>query len=109
MLLRIDRLREARERRGWTQRELAARCGLSDIQVYRYETGRSDPSASNLRLMAEQLGISTDYLLDLTENAQSHLSEIDLDAAERDLVDTYRRDGWIGIIRLGTDRLEKNK
>jgi transcriptional regulator with XRE-family HTH domain len=107
MLLRVDRLREARDRRGWSQRELAARCGLSEIQVYRYENGKSDPSASHLSLVANQLGVSTDYLLDLSDIPNGQLLETDLNRDERDLIEVLRQEGWLGVIRLGTERLRK--
>jgi transcriptional regulator with XRE-family HTH domain len=107
MLLRVDRLREARDRRGWSQRELAERCGLSEVQVYRYENGKSDPSASHLRHIAEQLGVSADYLLDLSSNPHGQLLETDLSKDEGDLVEVFRQEGWIGVIRLGTDQVRK--
>src|SRR4051794_3517741 len=100
MLLRVERLREARERRGWSQRELGERCGLSDNQIYRYENGKSDPSASHLKIMADQLGVSTDYLLGISNNPDPQAPPGGLLDDERDLLESYRRDGWLGVLRL---------
>ena len=46
-------LREARQRAGLTQRELAARAGTAQSVVARIEQGQTDPSAATLaRLLA---------------------------------------------------------
>jgi transcriptional regulator with XRE-family HTH domain len=107
MLFKGDRLREIREKRGLSQRELAERCNISDLQVHRYEVGKNDPSASILGVMAGTLGVSTDYLLGIVSNPDPHALPNDLEEAEHDLLETYRRDGWLGVLRLTTDRLTK--
>jgi transcriptional regulator with XRE-family HTH domain len=73
----------------------------------RYETEKSDPSSSHLKIISEKLGVSADYLLGLTDVPHGQLVQSDLDSNEREVVETYRRNGWIGIIRLGTDRIAK--
>jgi transcriptional regulator with XRE-family HTH domain len=86
--LRIDRLKALREARGWSQRELALRCGLGDSQINKYETGMHDPSASYLKLIAEQLEVSTDYLLGLSDHPHSSGQE-SLSSTENKLVEAY--------------------
>ena len=58
-----DRLRAAREYRGLTQGELAKRTGLQPSAVSHFETGVRKPSFDNLRLLADKLDVTTDYLL----------------------------------------------
>jgi transcriptional regulator with XRE-family HTH domain len=58
-----DRLRCAREYRGLTQGELAARSGLQPSAISHFETGARKPSFDNLRLLADTLDVTTDYLL----------------------------------------------
>lgn len=58
-----DRLRSAREYRGLTQGELADRSGLQPSAVSHFETGARKPSFDNLRLLADTLDVTTDYLL----------------------------------------------
>ncbi len=58
-----DRLRRAREYRGLTQSELAERAGLQPSAVSHFETGTRKPSFDNLRLLADTLDVTTDYLL----------------------------------------------
>ncbi len=105
--LRVDRLRELREQHGWSQRELARLCGFGEAQVRKYESGQTDPSATYLKLIANRLNVSTDYLLGITDNPHVQMSGGDLSEDELAMVDVFRRDGWTGVIRLAADRLAK--
>ena len=58
-----ERLRCSREYRGLTQSELAERSGLQPSAISHFETGTRKPSFDNLRLLADTLDITTDYLL----------------------------------------------
>lgn len=58
-----DRLRCAREYRGLTQGELATRAKLQPSAISHFETGTRKPSFDNLRLLADTLDVTTDYLL----------------------------------------------
>lgn len=107
LILRIDRLRELRERLGWSQRELARRCGLGESFINRYESGISDPSAANIKLIAEALGISADYLLGLSDEPRGQMGDGQLTDDERAVLDAYRRSGWAGLARLLAEALEK--
>ncbi len=57
------RLRCAREYRGLTQSELAEHAGLQPSAISHFETGTRKPSFDNLRLLADTLDVTTDYLL----------------------------------------------
>lgn len=63
-----DRLKAARERRGWSQADLAERSGFQPSAISRFETGAVKPSFDNLRRLAGGLRVSTDYLLGLVED-----------------------------------------
>jgi transcriptional regulator with XRE-family HTH domain len=58
-----DRIRQARERVGLSQIELARRIGLSKNAMNSIETGDADPRASRIVAIAQELGVSTDALL----------------------------------------------
>jgi len=105
MILRVDRLRTIREQRGLSQRELARLCGLGETQINKYESGLSDPNVESLKLMAEKLGVSTDYLLSITDEPRGHLGDGQLDESERVMLNTYRREGWQGVARLSVEHL----
>lgn len=61
------RLRIARAGAGITQEQAAGACGLSQCAVSLYERGRRDPSSMALRGLAIAYGVSTDWLLGLSE------------------------------------------
>lgn len=61
------RLREARENRKLSQTALSAITGISGPQLCRYEAGFVLPRAENLKLLAEALEVSTDWLLGVGE------------------------------------------
>lgn len=52
-----------RREKGWTQRELATRLGVTDKAVSRWETGKGLPDISLLRPLSEALGVSVNELL----------------------------------------------
>jgi transcriptional regulator with XRE-family HTH domain len=63
------KLRELRERHGWLQSDLEARCEqkgrrVARDRISRFETGRARPSAPALVTMAAALGVEVDDLLD---------------------------------------------
>lgn len=58
-----DRLRKAREYRGLNQAELAQKAGMQPSAISHFETGNRKPSFDNLRILADSLDVTTDYLL----------------------------------------------
>jgi transcriptional regulator with XRE-family HTH domain len=58
-----NRLRAAREYRGLSQNDVAKLTGLNPAAVSHFETGGRKPSFDNLRLLADKLDVTTDYLL----------------------------------------------
>ena len=62
-----ERLRELREERGLTQRELAAELNLNPVTYLHYEKDQREPPLGVLADMAEYFGVSVDYLLGLNE------------------------------------------
>lgn len=55
----------------------------------------------------EQLGVSTDYLLGATDDPRRHFGDGQLNEDERSMLDTFHREGWPGVIRLGVERITK--
>jgi transcriptional regulator with XRE-family HTH domain len=62
------RLLAARQLRGYSQSELADRCGLHVSAVSHFETGRRSPSFDNLKVLSDALDVTTDYLLGRVDN-----------------------------------------
>lgn len=57
------RIADCRERRGWTQKTLAERAGLSPTFLSEVENGHRTPGADALLRLAEAVGASLDYLM----------------------------------------------
>ncbi len=53
-------IRELRNDRGWSHRDLAAKLGVNEGQVYRWEHEKNRPREPQLRQMAELFGVSID-------------------------------------------------
>lgn len=56
-------IKQARQARGYTQRELGERIGVSAITVSNWESGKRELRSSALCLLADVLDVSTDQLL----------------------------------------------
>lgn len=64
-----DRVRKARIRMDLTQRELAVQLEWGEAHVSRLELGGvRDPKGSTIVRLARALGVSTDYLLGLSDD-----------------------------------------
>lgn len=60
-----ERLRQLREDRDMTQRELAAILGMPQTQYIRYEQGKRDIPTDTLRKLCMLYNVSADYILEL--------------------------------------------
>jgi transcriptional regulator with XRE-family HTH domain len=58
-----ERLRHARDLRGWSQGDLAERAAMPASSVAHFEAGSRKPSFDTLRRLANALEVTTDYLL----------------------------------------------
>lgn len=65
------KIKEARERAGYTQTELAARIGVAPNTFCGYENGLHDPKSKLLCKIASECNTSIDFLLGLTDDPSS--------------------------------------
>lgn len=63
-------IKEARERIGLSQKDLAKKLNLKPTTFNGYETGAHDPKSNILAKIATELRTTTDYLLGLTNNPE---------------------------------------
>ena len=61
------RLKELRDERGMTQKEVAMALKLHSVTYLHYEKGQREPPLSVLAYMASFFEVTTDYLLGLTD------------------------------------------
>lgn len=59
----MNRIRELRNRHKMTQAELAGRMGLTSPSVAKWENGKSNPTAENLKRLADIFDCSIDTIL----------------------------------------------
>ena len=60
-----DRLKELRESKNLTIRQLSKELGISHVAVHRWESGKRYPSYEYLIMLAKFFNVSTDYLCGL--------------------------------------------
>ena len=88
---------QARRDRGFSQRDLAARCGISPAEVSRVESGvRMKPAPAVLRAMADALVVSYPRLMQLagyieeTREEEELFEQVFRDEETGDIVDVVR-------------------
>ena len=88
---------EARKERGYSQRDLASRCGVSPAEVSRVESGvRQKPAPAVLRAMADALVVSYPLLMQLagyieeTHDEEAVVEHVFRDEQTGEIVDVVR-------------------
>lgn len=64
MATKLNNLKLARMRAGYTQKEVAERLGISESLVAKWETGRSRPQGERLKALAELLAARPEELVE---------------------------------------------
>jgi len=103
-VFRGDRLKDVRERRGLSQADLGQIADMSNMQVYRYENRKSEPSPDIVVRLSRALDITSDYLLGMVDKPEGYLNPQDLSPTEARLLAAYRR----GDLRDAMDVLARN-
>ncbi len=62
-----EKLKEARKKAGLTQEQFAEKMSVSRSAIAKWESDKGMPDVNNLKVMAQLLGVSLDYLLDEDE------------------------------------------
>lgn len=90
-----NRIKEARNRKGITQKMLANRLGIAQTTVSGWENGAKRPSIDTIIKIANLLDVSTDYLLEradypfsIAENPRSPY--IEASSFEESILKSYR-------------------
>jgi len=91
MPLRSDRLRALRETSGYTLEDLADRLRITSRQIARYEADQSDPASDVLLRIARLFGVTSDYLLGLTDSPNREIRMSELSDDEQNLIAAYRQ------------------
>ena len=84
--LNIERLIECREKKGITKMEAAKRMNLSQPAYVRYENGDRTPSIQTLKVIANTLDTSVEYLTNKTDDPSPNFYVI----SKEDNADLFR-------------------
>ncbi len=71
-LLFTERLTKLRLARGWTKKEISVRIGKSQQTVGKWENGTNAPKFKDLVKLVELFGVTSDYLLGLSDTPSKH-------------------------------------
>jgi len=96
------RLKLLREARGYTQEELAAKVGVATQQIWRWESGKNDPTGDMIVLLSQHLGTSSDYLLGRVDDPTANLTTKDLSPMERELIAAVRNGSIVEALKVIT-------
>ena len=94
---------DLREKREWSQTDLADQSTVSRVMIGKYERGEAVPSIEAAKKIADALGVSLDYLVGEGVNSKfdkrtlKRLQDLELLEEDKkktllDLIDTYIRD-----------------
>lgn len=69
-------IRNLRQKKGWTQKELGEKCGINEAQIRRYELGKnnSNPKKETLQKIAAALNVPVSVFMDELSEAQRLMS-----------------------------------
>ena len=95
--MRGDRLAQIREKRGFTQTELADLLGLGTQQIWRYENGKTAPDGDTVARIATFLNVSSDYLLGIADDP---VGGTGLSVSEQKILAALRRGDKFGAIKV---------
>lgn len=62
-----SRLRHVRERSGYSQKEVSALTGITNVNISRYELDQTSPTLETIRKLAELYQVSLDYIFMVTD------------------------------------------
>jgi transcriptional regulator with XRE-family HTH domain len=84
-----ERLKQLREKAGYSQRDLAKLLNIGSSTLAMYEVNRRQPDYDTLRIFASFFNVSTDYLLGVVDTPQPSKLKFDPDAPlhEKSLAD----------------------
>lgn len=84
-------LKELRENKGLTQREIAKLLDISQVTYCNWENNKTEPDLNNLIRLCKFFMVSTDYLLGIeSEDGRIIIQEPELPIDENKLLSNYR-------------------
>ena len=86
----MQRIKDLREIHGMSQQRLAAELNVTQAMVSKYELGVSEPDIAMIKRIAEYFGVSSDYLLELSDD-KTAIPVSGLSQEEKDVLFGFKR------------------
>lgn len=104
--MRKERLKESRLKSHLTQEELAQKLNTDKVQISRWERGEALPRAETLIDLSRILGVSSDYLLGISDEPTIRVRVDNLSSEEMVIISALRRGDRDEAMRtiLNTDK-----
>jgi transcriptional regulator with XRE-family HTH domain len=96
-----DRIKEERERQGFTQDELAKAAGISSSYMGDIERGRKTPTIEVFRRIARALSRQVDHFFTDSSSWESQINADYVNMIERSGLDPRHRKALLGVIDMG--------
>lgn len=74
-----ENLKDARERKGLSQKDVAEKIGVAKSTYSLYESGNREPNVQTIKKIADTLNVSADNLLGINEDIQTIAAHFDGD------------------------------
>lgn len=102
-----SRIKEVRERKGLTQKQVAEEVGITEATLSRYENDLREPKAEIVSKLAKTLGVSSDFLLCKT-NVQQPWWEKDEEPTDIELEEFIKNNSNIKLMGDPLDEKAKD-
>lgn len=86
----MKRIRILRKERGINQQRLASELNVTQAMISKYELGLSEPDIETICRIAEFFGVSSDYLLEISDEKIS-ISSYGLSDTEKEILFGFKR------------------
>lgn len=86
----MNRIKILRKERGINQQRLASELNVSQAMISKYELGLSEPDIEMICRIAEFFGVSSDYLLEISDEKTS-VSSYGLSDTEKKILFGFKR------------------
>lgn len=96
-----QRLKELREERGYSVRELAALCDISKSAISLYEQGKRKPKIEALEAIADIFNVDMAYLLGESDIRCAHPIDLQLFGFTEQLTEDEKK--WLDLYRNATE------
>ncbi len=73
------KIKELREKKGISQKELADYLNITQVQISKYELGKNEPDLNTTKKIAEYFNVTIDYLLGTSEENIILITKNDLE------------------------------